>query len=184
MFILVLSSIQVYPYDSSIEDSKASGTDQDEMDQTEQSQLSSSWVESPKKINQKPPPTQFDPAPPVLRQNELQHMTNMAPPVSPIVLRRSRRLTILNQRKQAQEEEERTRNELAASLVQTKSHASRGRGRPRVFRDVTRMLANATNTTTHRSSNPKSQSVTREEGTHILKNVQTIFLSIILMLNH
>lgn len=64
-------------------------------------------------------------------------MSNIESPHVDNILRRSRRLTILNERKEAQAENENSKNESAAL---------RHRRRPSVFKDVTNKMTNAVNT--------------------------------------
>lgn len=76
---------------------------------------------------------------PVLRETLRTMMRNenyVEPPELPVFVRRSTRLTILNERKQAQEEEERAREAIASSVP---------RIRPTIFRDVTKIVANTAN---------------------------------------
>lgn len=129
-----------------MEDSTLNEADRIEKDLTDRSFF------SPKKRNKNA--VQPVTVPPILRRSEprrtmIANDRYIEPPELPMVVRRSRRLTILNERKQAQDEEERTRNEIAASV---------SRVRPSVFRDVTKTVANAANRVkTEHSSNAKSQ---------------------------
>lgn len=116
----------MYPYDS-VGDLTLNETDSIETDLTDRSFF------SPKvRKENTPPPNPAAPIPvPVLQSEPLRTRENfIEPPKLPIAVRRSRRLSIRNERKQAQEEEERARKEIAASFV---------------FRDVTMILANAAN---------------------------------------
>lgn len=131
-----------------MEDSTLNETDRIETDLTDRSFF------SPKKRKENAPQPDTIPTIPLLRQREVQR-TMIAndrytePPELPMVVRRSRRLTILNERQQAQGKEEKARNEIAASV---------SRVGPIVFRDVTKTVANAANREkTKHSSNAKSQ---------------------------
>lgn len=69
----------------------------------------------------------------------------VAPPEVPVVLRRSRRLSILNELKLAREEEEYAKNVFETPLHRVQPSYS-GLGKRNVFGDVTKKAANATNT--------------------------------------
>lgn len=110
------------------------------LDNTDFNDLTVKKVPPPKSIDSpnKNEVLMSDPAPPVFRQSGSRHLltateSNIRSPHVDIVLRRSRRLTILNEHKEKQaknerSENERTENESAPHLL--------GR-RPSVFKDMT-----------------------------------------------
>lgn len=143
-----------------MEESKSDETICDEIDQSGQIGIPLSNVLSLKATHQRtielaPLVASFESAP------ILPHSRAFSTPEIPSGVRRSRRLTILNERKRAQAVEESTLHEHEVSLAQNRLRGSCAGKRPRVFQDVTQKVAYMTNIT-HCSSTPhRSKAVGR-----------------------
>lgn len=147
-------------------------TDPNNLDLTEPSPLSATSINLPKNDNHNNNATNVEQVARVLYQNGPRRLvmgndSNIAPPEVPGVLRRSRRLSVLNELKLAQEKEGRAKNEFEAHLHRVHPSYS-GVRRRSAFGDVTKKVTNAANTN-ESSSNPKLRIFSIGEGNQNLR---------------